>query len=152
MRSDVLVYTSAPLQRDLTVIGPVRVVLWAATDGPDTDWTAKLVDVWPSGRAENLTDGILRARYRVSLSEPTPLVPGKTTEFRIAVGPTANVFLPGHRVRLEVSSSNFPRFDPNTNTGGDVAIEGREALRSATNIVYHERSWPSHLLLPVVSR
>ena len=129
-RRDVLCYTSVVLSAPLEVIGPIELVLYAASSALDTDFTAKLVDVWPSGRAENLTDGILRARYRESLSEPTPLVPGKTTEFRIAVGPTAHVFLPGHRVRLEVSSSNFPRFDPNTNTGGDLAIEGREALRS----------------------
>src|SRR5205823_1674739 len=81
------------------------------------------------------------ARYRESLAEPRPLVPDQVTEFRIAVGPTANAFLTGHRIRLEVSSSNFPRFDPNTNTGGDTALEGPDALRLATNRVFHERAW-----------
>jgi uncharacterized protein len=150
-RADVLCYTSAPLESPLEVIGPIELVLYACSSARDTDFTAKLVDVWPSGRAENLTDGIIRARYRESLSQPRPLVPDKITEFRISVGPTANAFLAGHRVRLEVSSSNFPRFDPNPNTGGDCALAGLDDLRPATNRVFHERAWPSHLLLPIVA-
>jgi putative CocE/NonD family hydrolase len=150
MRRDVLCYTSAPLDASLEVIGPIELELSAASSALDTDFTAKLVDVWPNGRAENLTDGIIRARYRDSLEEPGPLVPGEVTAFRIEVGPTANLFLPGHRIRLEVSSSNFPRFDPNTNTGGDTALEGPDAFVRATNRVFHERARPSRLLLPII--
>jgi putative CocE/NonD family hydrolase len=150
-RPDVLVYTSAPLEAPLEVIGPIELVLYASSSALDTDFTAKLVDVWPTGRAENLTDGILRARYRESLAEARLLEPGRIEEFRIYVGPTANTFLAGHRIRLEVSSSNFPRFDPNPNTGQPTALEPLEGLRLATNRVFHERAHPSHLLIPVIA-
>jgi hypothetical protein len=106
--------------------------------------------VWPSGRAENLTDGILRARYRDGLDEARLLEPGRVYELRINLGPTANAFLPGHRIRLEVSSSNFPRFDPNPNTGRPVADEPLSALARATNRVRHDRAHPSRLLLPII--
>ena len=149
-RPDVLVYTSEPLEAPLEVIGPIDLILYASSSALDTDFTAKLVDVWPNGRAENLTDGILRARYRESLAEARLLEPGRIEEFRIYVGPTANTFLRGHRIRLEVSSSNFPRFDPNPNTGRPTASEPHEYLRLATNRVFHERGYPSHLSLPVI--
>jgi putative CocE/NonD family hydrolase len=157
MRSDVLVYTSAPLERDLTVIGPVRVVLWAATDGPDTDWTAKLVDVRPSGFAMNLCDGIVRARWRRALvadaSEadrrtPRPLTPGSLERYEIDLMVTGNTFLAGHRVRVEISSSNFPRFDRNPNTGAPLGAG--DTVRRAHQTVVHDAVHPSHIVLPVI--
>ncbi|MFN3323969.1 MAG: CocE/NonD family hydrolase [Bryobacteraceae bacterium] len=146
-RPDVLVYTSEPLREDLEVIGPIRAVLYVATSAPDTDFTAKLVDVFPDGRARILTDGILRLRYRESLEREAAAVPGEVYPITIDAGVTANVFLAGHRIRLEVSSSNFPRFDRNPNTGGPIASE--TAMRTATQTVFHENGRASHLLLPV---
>ena len=117
VRSDVLVYSSEPLDKDIEVTGPIKVVLYASTDGPDTDWTAKLVDVSASSYAMNLTDGILRARYRDSRTNPTLLSPNRIYRYEIDVGVTGNLFKKGHSIRLEISSSNFPRFDRNLNTG-----------------------------------
>jgi putative CocE/NonD family hydrolase len=148
MRSDVLVYTSEPLAQDLQVIGPVRVVLHAATDGPDTDWTAKLVDVRPSGFAMNLCDGILRARFRHGFDEERPVEPGSVERYEIDLMATANVFRAGHRMRLEISSSNFPRFDRNPNTGGRIGQE--PTVRRARQTVLHAGARASHLLLPVI--
>jgi len=147
MRSDVLCYTSAPLEEDMEVTGPIKLVLFAATDGPDTDWTAKLVDVSPSGYAMNLCDRILRARYRESFSEPTLLEANKVYQYEIEIGVTGNVFRKGHCIRLEVSSSNFPRFDRNLNTGGS----GRDGeMRQAQQTIYHSNEYPSHIVLPVI--
>ena len=148
MRGDVLVYTSPALEEDLEVIGPVEAVLYAATDGPDTDFTAKLVDVSPSGYAMNLCDGIRRGRYRESRERAVMLKAGKVYEYRIEVGVTANVFRRGHRIRLEVSSSNFPRFDRNPNTGNPYGMDAE--LRRAQQSVHHCRACPSRLRLPVV--
>lgn len=147
-RPDVLVFTSPVLSNDLDVTGPVSVVLYAATSAPDTDFTAKLVDVFPNGEARNLTDGILRLRYRNSLEKPQLATPGQVYEVTIDAGVTSNVFLKGHRVRLEISSSNFPRFDRNPNTGRPVADE--TVLRKASQLIYHDHAHPSHLLLPVI--
>jgi putative CocE/NonD family hydrolase len=144
----VLVYTTAPLPGDVEVVGPVRVVLYAATSARDTDFTAKLVDVLPDGRAQNLTDGILRLRYRQSLEKPELARPGEIYKFTIDAGVTGNVFQKGHRIRIEVSSSNFPRFDRNPNTGGPIA--DATDLRKATQTVYHDARRPSYLLLPVL--
>lgn len=151
-REDVLSYTSEPLAEPLTVIGPVELVLHASSSALDTDFTAKLVDVHPDGRAENLADGILRARYRDSLSEPSPLTPGEVYELRIDLVATANVFAAGHRIRVDVSSSNFPRFDRNTNTGGTIAEEAAADLVVADNTVHHTPVHPSRLVLPVIRR
>lgn len=148
MRSDVLCYTSEPLEADLEVTGPIQVVLYAATDGTDTDWTAKLVDVSPTGYARNLCDGILRARYRESLSDPALIEPGQVYEYKIDLGVTGNVFLKGHQIRVEISSSNFPRFDRNPNTGHDFGVDTE--LRPARQTVYHSKTYPSHILLPVI--
>lgn len=147
-RRDVLVYTTAALRKDVEVIGPVRVVLYAATSARDTDFTAKLVDVFPDGRAENLTDGILRLRYRKSLEKPELVKPGEICRLTIDAGVTGNLFRKGHRIRMEISSSNFPRFDRNPNTGGVVA-EAVE-LRKAQQTIYHDARRPSYVLLPVV--
>jgi putative CocE/NonD family hydrolase len=147
-RSDVLVYTSAPLKRPIEVTGPVQVTLYASTSAPDTDFTAKLVDVFPSGEARNLTDGILRARYHRSLEKPELLHPGEIYPLTIDTCVTSNVFLAGHRIRLEISSSNFPRFDRNPNTGRAVADE--TVLNRAQQTIYHDRQYPAHILLPVI--
>ena len=151
-RHDVLCFTSEPLAEPLTVIGPVKLVLFASSSAPDTDFTAKLVDVAPDGRAEALTDGILRARYRNSLSEPSALEPGRVYELRIDLVATANVFATGHRIRLDVSSSNFPRFNRNTNTGGTIADDGPADLQQAVNRAHHTTAHPSRLVLPVIRR
>ena len=147
-RDDVLVYTSRPLQRELEVTGPIRVVLYVSTSAPDTDFTAKLVDVFPSGEARNLTDGILRLRYRSGLEKTVLARPGEVYPITIDAGVTSNVFLPGHRIRIEVASSNFPRFDRNPNTGSSVADE--KVLRKAVETVYHGKKYPSHIVLPVI--
>ncbi len=147
-RDDVLVYTSATLERDLEVTGPLEVVLYAASSARDTDFTAKLVDVYPDGRAIHIAEGILRARHRKSMKSVEFLEPGEPDEFRIALAPTSNVFLKGHRLRLEISSSNFPRFDRNLNTGGDIATETRWQIAHQT--VLHNSRYPSHILLPVI--
>jgi putative CocE/NonD family hydrolase len=148
MRNDVLVYTSRPLRRDLEVTGPVKVVLYVATSAKDTDFTAKLVDVSPDGYARNLTDGILRLRYRNSLEKPEPVTPGTVYRIVIDAGLTSNVFKAGHSLRLEVSSSNFPRFDRNMNTGRSQANETQ--FEAAEQTVYGGKQAPSHVLLPVV--
>ncbi|MEO1974324.1 MAG: CocE/NonD family hydrolase, partial [Pirellulaceae bacterium] len=148
MRSDVLCYTAEPFDADVEVIGPIRLILYAATDGLDTDWTAKLVDVSPTGYAMNLCDGIIRARYRDSFTDPSLLDPQQVYEYTIDVGATANVFQTGHRIRVEISSSNFPRFDRNPNTGNPF---GKDAeLRTAKQTVLHSDEYPSRLILPVI--
>jgi len=147
-RSDVLCYSTEPLAEDLEVIGPITLTLYASSSAPDTDFTAKLVDVGPCGLARNLTDGILRARYRESRSHAAMLTPGKVAEFTIDLWNTANVFKAGHRIRLEVSSSNYPRFDPNPNTGHDLFADAE--VRPAMQTVMHDRGFASHLVLPVI--
>ena len=151
-RHDVLCYTTPPLDAPLEVTGPVSAVLQISSSAPDTDFTAKLVDVHPDGRAENIADGILRARYRESLSAPRLLEVGQIYEVTVDLVATSNVFGPGHRIRLDVSSSNFPRFDRNTNTGGEIAQEGEDALVQAINRVHHTSVHPSRLILPVIRR
>jgi putative CocE/NonD family hydrolase len=149
-RADVLIYSTPPLDQDTEVTGPVTLDLFARSSAPDTDFTAKLVDLGPDGFAQNLTEGILRARYRESASEAKPIVPGKIYEYKIDMWSTSNVFLKGHRIRVEVSSSNFPRFDRNLNTGKSAAEDS--TFVKATNTVLHDREHPSALLLPVVPR
>ena len=148
-RQDVLVYQTAPLTAPLRVIGRMSVRLWIASDAPDTDFTAKLIDVRPDGSAVNLSYGILRCRYRAGYeTEAEPLVPGQGYEIEIALNPTAMVFGAGHRVRLDISSSDFPNFDRNHNTGRDFWSDSE--LRSARQTVFHDRNRPSRLLLPVL--
>ena len=143
-----LVYSSAPLKDDLEVIGPVEAVLYVSTSGKDTDFTAKLVDVGPEGSARNLTDGILRLRYRNGLERAEAAKEGEVYRITIDAGVTANVFLKGHRIRVEISSSNFPRFDRNPNTGGPIAAETK--LVKATETLYHDRAHPSQVVLMVM--
>jgi putative CocE/NonD family hydrolase len=144
-RTDVLVYTSEPLPRDLEVTGRVELVLHAASSAPDTDWTAKLVDVRSDGKPLGVVDGILRARFRDGLEHPELLEPGRPYRYLIVLGSTSSVFRAGHRVRLEVSSSNFPRFDRNPNTGSEDV-----ELRAAHQTVFHDVERASYLVLPVV--
>ncbi len=148
-RPDVLTYTTDILLDDTEVTGPIVLYLYASTDAPDTDWTAKLLDVSPDGRAINLTEGNIRARFRQSLYKaPQLLLPGKVYEYRIELQPTSNVFLAGQRIRLEVSSSNFPLWDRNPNTGHS---QGQDAeLRPARQTIYHDAKYPSRLLLPLI--
>jgi putative CocE/NonD family hydrolase len=146
----VLVYSTPPLDEDTEVTGPITLDLFAKSSAVDTDFTGKLVDVGPDGFAQNLTEGILRARYRESTSEATPIVPGKVYEYKVDLWSTSNVFLKGHRIRVEVSSSNFPRFDRNLNTGKSAA-ESSELVK-ATNTILHDSQHPSALVLPVVPR
>ncbi len=149
MRQDVLCYTSEPLVEDVEVTGPIKVVLYAASDRPDTDWTAKLVDVHLDGRANSLCDGIVRARFREGRESSSLIDPGTVYEYEIDLWVIGNVFLAGHRIRVEISSSNFPRFDRNLNTGAENnGLEDRWELARQT--VFHSKAYPSHILLPVI--
>lgn len=149
-RPDVLVYTTQPLTHDVEVTGPITAHLWAITTAPDTDFTVKLVDVSSCGYARNVQDGIIRARYNASLLEEKPIQPGEVTEYVIDLAATSNVFKAEHRIRIEVSSSNFPRFDRNLNTGN---VPGQDSeIRVATQTIVHDASHPSHILLPVIPK
>lgn len=148
----VLVYTTAPLQEDTEVTGPVTATLYAATTARDTDWTVKLVDVYPDGVAINVADGILRARYRDSLSAPALLEPERVYEYRIDLGSTSNLFKAGHCIRVQVSSSNFPCYDRNLNTGGLFGAETLSDGVNATQTVFHDAGRPSRITLPLIPR
>lgn len=152
-RGDVLVFQTPELEEELEVSGPLTVHLYASSSAVDTDFTVKLIDVhppnsdYPHGFAQNITDSIIRGRYRSGRDEQEWMEPGKVYAFEIVMYPTSNLFQRGHRIRLDVSSSNFPRFDINPNTGGRLGRERRVAL--AENVVYHDPEHPSHILLPI---
>jgi hypothetical protein len=149
-RPDVLVFTGEPLEEDLHVVGHVKAVLWAASSAKDTDFTVKVCDVHPDGRSYNVVDGIVRASHRDGGAGGAFLLPGEATRFEIDCWATATTFLKGHRIRVQVSSSNFPRFDRNLNTG---APHGSDAVPViATQRVLHTPERPSHVLLPVVAK
>jgi uncharacterized protein len=147
-RSDVLVYSSAPLAGDTEVTGPVTVDLWAESSAPDTDFTAKLTAVRPDGEVINLNNGIIRTPFRRSLSQPEPAVPGQPYEYRIQLWPTSYEFRTGDRIRVELSSSDFPQFAPNPNTGEPFGQSANE--RPATQTILHDAAHPSLLTLPVI--
>lgn len=147
-RPDVLCYTTPPLPADLEVTGPLVVTLYAASSAPDTDWAAKLVDVHPNGYAQNLQEGILRASFRVPGASPSPIRPGEVYEYAIDLWATSAVFLAGHRIRVEISSSNFPHWDRNTNTGLPGATA--DHVVAARQTVFHDATRPSHILLPII--
>lgn len=149
-RPDVLVFSSETLSQPLQITGPVTVELWAASSAVDTDFTAKLVDVRPDGYAQNVADGIIRARYRDSSREPSLMEPGTPYRFTIDLWATSHVFLPGHSIRVDVSSSNFPRFDANPNTGAKFG-DGSDVL-VANQLVFHEPGMESSVSLPVMPR
>jgi putative CocE/NonD family hydrolase len=151
-RDDVLVFKSEVLTEAIEVTGPVKCHLFVSSSAIDTDFTAKLVDVHPDGRAIILCDGIQRMRYRNSLTDPQFMVPGKIYEITIDMIGTANVFLPGHRVMVEISSSNFPRYDRNSNTGGVIAAEDESRMVAAVNTLHRGRQHPSRIVLPIISR
>jgi len=153
-RPDVLAFQTAPLSEAVQVVGPIEAELWVATDGPDTDFTAKLIDVhppsadYPRGYAMILTDGILRLRYPEDPSKPRLRVPGELVRATVTLFPTANLFLPGHRIRLDISSSNFPKFDVNPNTGEPEGAS--RCRRVATNTLFVDAARPSRVVLPVL--
>lgn len=153
-RRDVLVFSTPPLARDVEVTGTVEVHLWAASSALDTDFTAKLIDVYPpnpdypDGYELNIGDSIIRARYRDDRERPELLEPGRPYEFTITLYPTSLVFKRGHRIRLHVSSSNFPRFDVNPNTGGPLGLD--QARQTATQTVFHDAGRPSRVILPII--
>ena len=153
-RPDVLVFQTPPLESPVEVTGPLVVRLWISSDAPDTDFTAKLVDVYPpnsdypDGFAMNVTDGIVRVRYRDSWESPRLMTPGEVVQVVVEAFPTSNLFGAGHRIRLDISSSNYPHFDVNFNTGEPEGLA--TASRVARNTVYMDRDRPSHAVLPVV--
>jgi putative CocE/NonD family hydrolase len=155
-RPDVVVFQTEPLASDVEVVGPIVVQLHASSTSLDTDFTAKLVDVhppssdFPSGFEMNLTDGILRARYRNGPERQQLMNPGEIYRFEIEPFPTANVFKRGHRIRVDISSSNFPRFDVNPNTGEPLGMNRR--MENGDNTLYHDALRPSHVVLPIVER
>ncbi len=147
-KEDVLVYTSDFLDSALTIAGPVKMKLYAATDGPDTDWMIKLVDVYPNDFAMPIAEGILRARFREGLDKMKLLKPGEVYAYDIELTSTANVFLPGHRIRVDITSSDFPQFDRNPNTGAPLG--DNTTVRVAQQTIYHGGARESHIILPVV--
>jgi putative CocE/NonD family hydrolase len=149
-RNDVLVYSTEPLAADTEVTGPISLELYISSSAVDTDFTGKLVDVCPDGFARNIADGILRLRYRNSYEKAEPLIPGEVYKIKVDLWATANLFRRGHCIRLEISSSNFPRYDRNLNTGEDLLTGTR--IVKASQTVYHESRYPSALILPIVPR
>jgi len=144
-----LTYTTQLLEQDLTIIGPVKAVLYGTSTARDTDWVVRLCDVWLDGRSMSVCDGILRARYRNSLERPELMVPGQIYRFEVDLGSTAQVFKAGHCLQVEVTSSDFPRYDRNLNTGGPFAQEVRGEV--ATNTVFQTQEHPSHIMLPIMN-
>jgi putative CocE/NonD family hydrolase len=149
-RDDVLVYTTQPLPADLEVTGEVELVLYAASSAPDTDFTAAVIDVHPDTKAIHICEGIIRARFRDSYESPTLIEPSKIYSYRFSLWETSNLFRAGHCIRLEVSSSNFPRFDRNLNTGTEPGLDDRMAVARQT--IYHDARRASHLVLPVLEQ
>ncbi|GCF07790.1 CocE/NonD family hydrolase [Dictyobacter arantiisoli] len=149
-RSDVLVYSTEILTEAVEVTGPISVRLWAISSAPDTDFVARLVDVYPDGSARNLTDGIIRARYRnfTAGEAPSLLEPGQAYEYTIDLWATSNVFQAGHRIRLDITSSNFPRWDRNPNTGHDLGVDSELAVAHQT--ILHDAAHPSFVSLPLI--
>jgi uncharacterized protein len=149
-RPDVLIFSTPTLDRDVEVTGWIHAEIEAASSAVDTDFTALLADVEPSGYARFLTDGIIRARYRNSTEKAEPIIPGEIYRYNIDLWATSNVFKSGHRIRLYISSSNFPRFNRNLNTG--EAVLGATRMVKATQKIYHDAGHPSVLVLPVIPR
>lgn len=147
-RADVLVYSTLALQQPIEVTGPISITLFATSSAVDTDWTAKLVDVYPDGRAINLNNGIVRARFRDSLEKPSLIAPGQIYKYVINVWPTSNVFLAGHKIRIEISSSNFPHYDRNPNTGHPFGVDA--VVQPADQIIHHDMQHASFVTLPII--
>jgi putative CocE/NonD family hydrolase len=147
-RSDILVYSSEILSQDIEITGPIVIKLYAATSAPDTDFTGKLVDVFPDGRAYNLVDGIVRAKYRNSEWKAEPIQPARIYEYSVDMEATSNVFKAGHRIRVEISSSSFPKWERNLNTGHEFARDAE--IETALQKIFHSRRYPSHIIMPVI--
>ena len=150
IRDDVLVYSTPVLKRAVEVTGPVRAHIWASSSAVDTDFTAKLVDVKPNGETYALTEGIIRARFKNGVDQPELLIPGAVYEYEIRMGATGMVFEAGHRIRLEISSSNFPKHDRNMNTGHKIGVDRNGII--AQQQIFHDKQHPSYLLLPLICR
>jgi putative CocE/NonD family hydrolase len=148
VEKDVLTYTTTPLDEDTEITGPIKVKLWASSSAKDTDFAVKLTDVYPDGKSIIIQDSILRARYHESREEENLLEPGEIYEFTIDLGPTSNVFKKGHRIRVDVASSNYPRFDNNPNTGDEWGENANTVV--AENTIYHDSKHPSQIILPVI--
>ena len=153
-RNDVLVYTTPVLENDVEVTGPVKVKLWASSSAADTDFVARLVDVHPDGYAQNLTDGIIRARYRNAAKGEAPslIKPGKAYLYEIDLWSTSNVFKKGHRIRLDITSSNFPRWDRNPNSGRNFGEDQANDVVIARQTIFHDAEHPSSIILPIIPR
>jgi uncharacterized protein len=149
-RPDVLVYTSAPLEQPVEVTGPLSVVLYAATLAPDTDFVAKLADVTSDGESRILAEGILRASFREGFDRQIPLEPGRVYAYTINLVATSFVFLSGHRIRVDITSSSFPRFDRNPNTGHPLGMDGSPDLVATRQTIFHDQERPSHIVLPII--
>jgi predicted acyl esterase len=155
-REDVLVFQTPPLEEDVEVTGELEARLWVSSAAPDTDFTVKLIDVYPSSEdypecfAMNLQDTVVRMRYRNGRRKADLIEPGKIYEVELPFNSTSNLFQRGHRIRVDVSSSNFPAFDVNLNTGGPLGVPG--PVRSAENTLYHDKDHPSHVILPIAAR
>ena len=151
-RPDVLVFTSAPLEQPVEVTGPLSVTLFAATSAPDTDFVARLIDVYPDGAARLLAEGIVRARFRDGYARPRPIEPDRVYAYQIDLVATSNLFQAGHRIRVDVTSSSFPRFDRNPNTGHPLGVDGPDDLQPALQTIFHDGERASHIRLPIVPR
>jgi putative CocE/NonD family hydrolase len=149
-REDVLVYTGEVLTEDVELTGPISLTLYAASSAPDTDFTAKLIDLRPDNYAQNIAEGVIRARFRESQTSPSLITPGEVYAYSIDMWATSHVFKAGHRFRLEVSSSNFPHYDRNPNTGHDFGVDTE--LQTAQQTIFHDNRYQSHLVLPVIPR
>lgn len=150
LRNDVLVYTTPVLTETVEVCGPIKARLWASTDGPDTDFMVRLLDVHPDGFAQRLCDGVVRARFREGMDRPSLVEPGRVYEYEIDMWTTCQAFLPGHRIRVEVVSASFPQWDRNPNTGAALGMTTES--RPANQTIFHDAARPSHVLLPVLER
>jgi putative CocE/NonD family hydrolase len=149
-RDDILVYSSEPLGEDIEICGPIRVQLYAASSARDTDLMAKLIDVWPNGYAQRLIDGMVRARFRDGMEKPSLIEPGRVYTYNIDCWNTCQTFKKGHRIRIEISSSAFPKYDRNLNTG--EALGKTTEMQTAEQKIFHDREHPSHVVLPIVPR
>jgi len=147
-RQDILVYQTKPLDHRLEVTGNPVVELCAASSAPATAWFVRLIDVAPDGLARDVSQGMVRARYRNALDEPELIEPGKVVKYTIRMNPTSNAFLPGHRIRLDITSSDFPNYDRNHNTAADQNADAKLAIAEQT--VHHGGTHPTRIVLPVI--
>jgi uncharacterized protein len=149
-RDDVLVYTSSPLETPIEITGPLIFNLWAASSAVDTDFVVRLCDVWPDGRSLILAEGIIRARFRNGFEDPSPIAPEEVNAYQIDLVATSNLFQVGHSIRIVITSSSWPRFDVNCNTGNPLGTDNRQTMVSALQRVFHDTERPSHVILPII--